>query len=99
MRQLLVFILVGSVVSLEVKLNNFSKILEPEDSNVLARAVVKVIVDKYVKDTPVINFALASSSTAGKHSILKTIEEVVAGVDANTTEPTNMYTNSCLIVK
>lgn len=85
MRHLLVFVFVASVVSLEVKEDNFSKFLEPKESNVLSRAVIEIIIKTYVNNTAVTNFALSSSSTAGKQIILKTIHEVVAGVGSNIT--------------
>lgn len=86
MRLLRVFTFLELVVRQNVEANNYSKFLEPEKiSNVLSSAVIKVTVDMYVKYTPVINFALASSSEAGKNSVLETIQEVVAGVDANVT--------------
>lgn len=82
----MVFILLTSATSHNVEAKNYSKFLDPEKiSNVLSSAVIKVIVEMYVKYTPVINFALSSSSEAGKNSVLETIQEVVAGVDANVT--------------
>ncbi|CAO1393658.1 unnamed protein product [Diamesa hyperborea] len=85
MRQLLVFVFVASVVSQEVKHDNFSKFLEPKESDVLSRAVVEVIINQYVNSTAVVNFAFSSSSTAGKRIIMKTIHEVFVAVDSKLT--------------
>lgn len=79
------FLLVTSIVSLEVKLDNFSKFLEPKESDVLSRAVIEVIINTYVNNTAVTNFALSSSSTAGNRINLKTIHEVVEGVSSHIT--------------
>ena len=81
----MLFILMTSTVSHEVKSEIFSKFLEHKDSDILARAVVEVIINMYVKKTSVINFAFASSSLTEKHHILEIIQEVVAKVDSKVT--------------
>ena len=79
------FILVASVVSQEVKQDYFSKFLEPEESDILSRTVVEIIVNTYVNNTAVTNFAFSSSSTTGKRTIMKTIHECFTAVDSKLT--------------